>query len=252
MRTRHGGPSITMSTVSPNTVAVEFSSNCNPTSSGDSRWAAIPEPTTTVTSRPEPTNSASIRRGSGTGRCISRLVEASRHESSSRRCASPSSTHQSWLMSQPGSCADPLRCQPARNHAWSWTLPVGDTQAALKRETLPVDSLRDAKALAARGRGGSRLRPADRQRDRVPFFVTPIRATLPEQVPKPTCHEPPVQASSVMWAMHIEVLRGDALQPQDRVRAAGGHAGNGSRVRRRRDLDESGATPDLTRAAVVP
>ena len=48
------GPSIRISTVSPSAVARLFSSSCSPTSSGESRCAAIPEPTTTVTSRPVP------------------------------------------------------------------------------------------------------------------------------------------------------------------------------------------------------
>jgi hypothetical protein len=50
-------------TASPNTVAVEFSSSCSPTSSGESCWAAMPDPTTTVTSSAVPRNSASSRRG---------------------------------------------------------------------------------------------------------------------------------------------------------------------------------------------
>ena len=65
------GPSIRISTASPNAVAVLFSSSCRPTSFGDSCWAAIPEPTTTVTSSPVPRNSANSRRPStdlgGTG-----------------------------------------------------------------------------------------------------------------------------------------------------------------------------------------
>src|SRR5262245_39973127 len=52
------GPNIKISTASPNTVAVEFSSSCSPTSAGDSCAAAMPEPTTTVTSSALPTNSA--------------------------------------------------------------------------------------------------------------------------------------------------------------------------------------------------
>jgi hypothetical protein len=44
------GPKIRISTPSPKTVAVLFSSNCKPTSLGDSCCAAIPEPTTTATS----------------------------------------------------------------------------------------------------------------------------------------------------------------------------------------------------------
>ena len=61
------GPNNRISTARPNTVAVEFSNNCSPTSFGESRCAAIPDPTTTVTSRAVPVNSASSRRGSGTG-----------------------------------------------------------------------------------------------------------------------------------------------------------------------------------------
>ena len=57
------GPSARMSTASPSAVAVEFSSSCRPTWPGESRSAAMPEPTTMVTSRAVPTNSASRRRG---------------------------------------------------------------------------------------------------------------------------------------------------------------------------------------------
>ena len=56
------GPNIRISTVRPRSGGVEFSSSCRPTSSGESRWAAMPEPTTTVTSRPVPRNSATSRR----------------------------------------------------------------------------------------------------------------------------------------------------------------------------------------------
>ena len=55
------GPNSRISTVSPRTVAVLFSSSCRPTSFGDSCWAAIPDPTTTATSRAVPRNSASSR-----------------------------------------------------------------------------------------------------------------------------------------------------------------------------------------------
>ena len=41
---------------------MEFSNSCNPASLGDSCAAAIPDPTTAVTSSAEPTNSASSRR----------------------------------------------------------------------------------------------------------------------------------------------------------------------------------------------
>jgi hypothetical protein len=56
------GPNIKMSTVNPRKVAVEFSSSCSPTSPVESRWAAMPEPTTTVTSKPVPSSSATRRR----------------------------------------------------------------------------------------------------------------------------------------------------------------------------------------------
>src|SRR3977135_767559 len=52
------GPNSRISTERPNAVAIEFSSSCNPASLGDSCAAAIPEPTTTVTNRAVPTNSA--------------------------------------------------------------------------------------------------------------------------------------------------------------------------------------------------
>ena len=42
-------------------VANAFSSSCNPTSLGDSRSAAIPEPTTAATRNPVPTSSATTR-----------------------------------------------------------------------------------------------------------------------------------------------------------------------------------------------
>src|SRR5258707_8624348 len=56
------GPNSRIRTERPNAVAIEFSSNCNPASLGDSCAAAIPEPTTTVTNRAVPTNSASTAR----------------------------------------------------------------------------------------------------------------------------------------------------------------------------------------------
>ena len=56
------GPNNKISTASPNAVVVEFSNSCSPTSCGDSFSAAIPDPTTTVTSRAAPTNSATSRR----------------------------------------------------------------------------------------------------------------------------------------------------------------------------------------------
>ena len=61
------GPNIRISTANPNTVAVLFSNSCNPVLPGDSCCAAIPDPTTTVTSRPVPRPSASNRRGRATG-----------------------------------------------------------------------------------------------------------------------------------------------------------------------------------------
>ena len=43
-------------------VAIEFASSCNPTSPGESRCAAIPDPTTAATRNPVPTVSAATRR----------------------------------------------------------------------------------------------------------------------------------------------------------------------------------------------
>lgn len=60
------GWKISMSTASPSAVALEFSSSCRPTSPGERRWAAMPEPTTTATSSPVPNNSAVARRQRGT------------------------------------------------------------------------------------------------------------------------------------------------------------------------------------------
>src|SRR6476469_9150135 len=68
------GPNIRINTANPNTVAVLFSSSCNPVLPGESCWAAIPDPTTTVTSRPVPTASASNRRGSATGAGLTRDI----------------------------------------------------------------------------------------------------------------------------------------------------------------------------------
>ena len=56
------GPNTKINTASPNTVAVLFSSSCKPPSDGDSLAAAIPDPTTTVTSRAVPISSASSGR----------------------------------------------------------------------------------------------------------------------------------------------------------------------------------------------
>jgi hypothetical protein len=61
------GPNIRISTANPNTVAVLFSNSCNPVLPGERRWAAIPDPTTTVTSRPVPIASASNRRDRANG-----------------------------------------------------------------------------------------------------------------------------------------------------------------------------------------
>src|SRR5438270_7457063 len=55
-------PNARISATSPPAVAVEFSSNCSPTSPGDNRTAAIPDPTTTATSNAVPTASAVRRR----------------------------------------------------------------------------------------------------------------------------------------------------------------------------------------------
>ena len=85
------GPNNRISTARPNTVAVEFSSSCNPTSSGDSCCAAIPEPTTTVTSSAVPMNSASSRRGSGRVAHGPLVVRAST-PSSTESCCSASGT----------------------------------------------------------------------------------------------------------------------------------------------------------------
>ena len=57
------GASAATRTARPRAVTSEFSSSWRPTSSGDSRWAAMPDPTTTATSRPVPSPSASSRRG---------------------------------------------------------------------------------------------------------------------------------------------------------------------------------------------
>ena len=59
------GPNIKMIANSPAAVAAAFSSSCRPASSGDSRWAAMPEPTTSAARNALPRNSASSRRPSG-------------------------------------------------------------------------------------------------------------------------------------------------------------------------------------------
>src|SRR5581483_5458373 len=56
------GPKSRIRTARPNAVAVEFSSSCSPMSLGDSRAAAMPEPTTIATSRALPAHSARSRR----------------------------------------------------------------------------------------------------------------------------------------------------------------------------------------------
>ena len=63
------GPNTKISTANPNTVAVLFSSSCNPVSFGDSAAAAIPDPTTTVTSSavPRPSATSLLASGHGTG-----------------------------------------------------------------------------------------------------------------------------------------------------------------------------------------
>ncbi len=55
-------PKARISATSAAPVAIEFSSNCRPVSPGDSRCAAIPEPTTTATSSAVPSASAVARR----------------------------------------------------------------------------------------------------------------------------------------------------------------------------------------------
>ena len=56
------GPNARISATSPAPVAVEFSSSCRPMSLGESRCAAMPEPTTTATRNAVPTASALARR----------------------------------------------------------------------------------------------------------------------------------------------------------------------------------------------
>ena len=55
-------PNARINATSPAPVAIEFSSSCSPTSSGDRRCAAIPEPTTIATRNAVPTASAVARR----------------------------------------------------------------------------------------------------------------------------------------------------------------------------------------------
>lgn len=57
------GASSRIRTPRPSAVAIEFSSSCRP-GSVERRSAAIPDPTTTVTSSPVPRNSARLRRQS--------------------------------------------------------------------------------------------------------------------------------------------------------------------------------------------
>ena len=59
------GPNARISATSPAPVAIEFSSSCSPMSSGESRCAAMPEPTTIATSSAVPTASALARRRRG-------------------------------------------------------------------------------------------------------------------------------------------------------------------------------------------
>src|SRR5689334_15677892 len=59
-------PNARMSATSAAPVAIEFSSNCNPVSSGDSRCAAMPEPTTAATRSAVPVASAVARRARST------------------------------------------------------------------------------------------------------------------------------------------------------------------------------------------
>ncbi len=56
------GPSARISATSAAPVAIEFSSSCSPTSSGERRCAEMPEPTTTATSSAVPDASAVARR----------------------------------------------------------------------------------------------------------------------------------------------------------------------------------------------
>ena len=64
MATRDG-PNIKMMANSPAAVAAAFSNSWTPTSAGESCWAAIPDPTTTVVKKALPNNSARSRRHSG-------------------------------------------------------------------------------------------------------------------------------------------------------------------------------------------
>ena len=52
------GPNARISATSPAPVAIEFSRSCRPTSFGDIRCAAMPDPTTIATRKPEPSASA--------------------------------------------------------------------------------------------------------------------------------------------------------------------------------------------------
>ena len=71
------GPNARMRATSPPAVAAAFSNSWRPVSCGDSRCAAIPEPTTTATRNAVPQNSARARRASG-GRINSTDVDFGR------------------------------------------------------------------------------------------------------------------------------------------------------------------------------
>ena len=58
------GPNARMSATRPAPVAIEFSSSCRPTSFGDIRCAAMPEPTTIATRNAVPSASAVALRAS--------------------------------------------------------------------------------------------------------------------------------------------------------------------------------------------
>src|SRR5215471_1989702 len=94
------GPSARISATSPAPVAVEFSSSCKPVLPGDSRCAAIPEPTTIETRSAVPTASAlagrrssRTRSSAATRRGLGRAVAAKRVLRFGRDCPELTGLH---------------------------------------------------------------------------------------------------------------------------------------------------------------
>src|SRR5437763_2160769 len=140
-------PTARMIAIRPAAVAAEFSNSCSPTLPGDSRCAAMPEPTTTATRRAVPRNSATARRARSDR--ISSFVRA--QDRADRSAASRSGTTR-HIIQRPR--FSPVS-RPASARAFVWWLIVGcDLPSGSSRSHEQV-SPPSATRLNSRSRTGS-------------------------------------------------------------------------------------------------